>query len=67
MPFSPIAGFTEAVEAAADLEAFRGSTPDEYSRGQAELIAALFIADDTDPGSGEAYAFIEDSIKSRLR
>lgn len=62
MPFITITGFGDAVRAAADLDAFAAGTHDEYSRGQAELIQALFIRNDPDPGSGEAIDFIRSEI-----
>ena len=62
MSFTTVLGFRDAVDAAAELDAFDGGTHDEYSRGQAELIQALFTRDDTDPGSGEAYEYIRGEI-----
>lgn len=62
MSFLTLPGFRDAIHAASELEAFEPNTPDEYSRGQAELIAALFIRNDPDPGSGEVYEFIRTAI-----
>jgi hypothetical protein len=62
MTLTTTIGFRDAIAAASDLGAFAEDSADEYSRGQAELIADLYILDDPDPGSGEAYAFIRDEI-----
>lgn len=62
MSFATMTGFHDAVQAAADLDAFADGTHDEYSRGQAELIHALFVRNDSDPGSGEAIDFIRSEI-----
>lgn len=62
MSFSTTTGFYDAVRAAADLDAFAAGTHDEYSRGQVELIRALFVRNDSDPGSEAAIAFIRSEI-----
>lgn len=63
MELHTLLGFQDAIAAAADLDACSDSTDDEYSRGQVELIKALFIRGDVDPGSDEARDFIERAIK----
>ncbi|BBY53996.1 hypothetical protein H7J07_05185 [Mycobacterium koreense] len=62
MSFATLPGFRDAIQAAADFDAFTADAHGEYSRGQAELIQALFVRNDSDPGSGAARAFIRDEI-----
>lgn len=62
MSFTTLPGFRDAIEAAADFDAATAEAHDEYTRGQVELIHALFVRNDSDPGSGAARDFIRGEI-----